>query len=178
MASVWPAQTSGGQSGSSRKRTMEIIRQLGELFRQAVPTVLIVFLFYIFLRGSFFQPLERVLAERRSRTEGARRAAESSQAVTQEKLRAYQEALKKARDQIYAEQEAARRVVLEERAAVIRATRSRASDEIRQAKEKIAADLATARAELEKAGPVLAAQIARVILERRPLVPRIASEAR
>ncbi len=157
---------------------MEILQQLGELFRQAVPTVLILFLFYLFLRASFFRPLERVLAERRARTEGARRAAESSRAAAQEKTRAYQEALKKARAEIYAEQEAARRAILQERAAQIRAARSRASDEVRAAKEKIFADLAKARAEVETLSPALAGEIARAILERRPPAPQSMSEAR
>ena len=163
---------------TSRKRAMEILHQLGELFLQAVPTVLIVFLFYLFLRGSFFGPLDRVLAERRARTEGARRAAESSQAATQEKVRAYQEALKKARGGIYAEQEIARRGILEERAALIRQTRSRANEEVRAAKERISAELATARTDLEKESQGLAGEIARAILGRRPPGPRTLSEAR
>ncbi len=62
---------------------MEIVHQLGELFLQAVPTVLIVFLFYLFLRANFFKPLERVMTERRERTLGAQRAAEASQAAAQ-----------------------------------------------------------------------------------------------
>ena len=163
---------------TSRKRAMEILHQLGELFLQAVPTVLVFFLFYLFLRGSFFAPLDRVLAERRARTEGARRAAESSQAAAQEKIRAYQEALKKARGEIYAEQESARRGILEERAALIRHTRSRANEEVRAAKDKISADLATARADLEKESQGLAGEIARAILQRRPPGPRTLSEAR
>src|SRR5712692_2328322 len=88
---------------------MELLHQLGELFLQAVPTVIILFLFYLFLRANFFRPLERVLAERSARTEGARRAAETSQAAAQEKLRAYHDASKKARTAIYTEQETARR---------------------------------------------------------------------
>ncbi len=161
---------------------MEILQQLGELFLQAVPTVLIVFLFYLFLRTNFFGPLERVLAERRARTEGARRAAEASQAAAQEKIRAYQEALKKARGEIYAEQESARRVVLEERAALIRDTRSRTNDQIRTAKERISAELATARAAVEKEVQALGREIARAILQRRPpgspTMPQPTSETR
>ena len=157
---------------------MEVLRQLGELFLAATPTVLILFLFYLFLRTNFFAPLSRTLAERRARTEGARRAAESSQAAAQEKLRVYQEALKKARAEIYAEQETARRAVLEERVGMIRNARSSATDEIRAAKERIFADLAVARAELEAASEALAAEIARAILERRPPGPRTVSEAR
>ena len=150
---------------------MEILRQLGELFLEAVTTILIVFLFYLFLRSSFFGPLERVLAERRARTEGARRAAEASQAAAQEKIRAYQDALRKARADIYAEQETARRTVLDERAALIRSARSRSNEEVRAAKEKISADLATARAELDKESQALAREIARAILRRRPPAP-------
>jgi F-type H+-transporting ATPase subunit b len=151
---------------------MEIFHQLGELFLQAVPTVVIVFLFYLFLRANFFRPIERVLSERRARTEGARRAAESSQAAAQEKIRAYQEASKKARAAVYAEQETARRALLEERLAQIRDARSRSNDEIRAAKDRIAGDLAAARTELEAASPALANDIARAILERRPPGPR------
>ncbi len=150
---------------------MELLHQLGELFLQAVPTVVILFLFYLFLRANFFRPLERVLAERSARTEGARRTAEMSQAAAQEKLRAYQDALKKARTAIYAEQENARRSLLEERAALLRDTRNRSNDEVRAAKAKISAEVATARAELEKSSPALAGEIARVILERRPPAP-------
>ena len=172
----------GNPSGGSRNLPaygcMEILSQLGELFLQALPTVIIVFLFYLFLRSNFFQPLERVLAERWARTEGARRAAEASQAAAQEKLRAYQEALKKARAGIYAEQEAARRAVLEERAALIRNARTRAVDEVRAAKEKISADLVAARAEIELASETLAEEIARVILERRPVAHQSISEVR
>lgn len=157
---------------------MEILRQLGELFRQAVPTAVIVFLFYLFLRVSFFRPLEHVLAERSARTEGARRAAESSRAAVREKTRAYQEALKKARAEIYAEQEAARRTILEERTVQIRQARSRTSDDVRAAKEKIFAELARARAEVEALSPELAGEIARAILERRPPTAPPASEAR
>ncbi len=157
---------------------MEILHQLGELFLQALPTVIIVFLFYLFLRSNFFQPLERVLTERWARTEGARRAAEASRAAAQEKVRAYQEALKKARTEIYGEQEAARRAILEERTALIRNVRSRSAEEVRTAKGKISADAVAARAEIELASETLAEEIARAILERRTPVHQSISEAR
>ena len=52
----------------------EIVRQLGELFLQAVPTVLIILLFYFILRAIFFKPLLKVMAERDARTVGAQKA--------------------------------------------------------------------------------------------------------
>ena len=66
---------------------MEIINQLGELFLAAVPTVIIVFLFYLFMSWSFFKPMQRVLAERKKRAEGARTEAEASRVAAHEKLR-------------------------------------------------------------------------------------------
>ncbi len=153
----------------------EILRQLGDLFLQAVPTVLIVFLFYLFLRANFFKPLERVMHERQERTVGAQRAAEASQAAAKEKIGAYQEALKKARAEVYAEQDAARRKLLEERNAQLREARNRAAEEVRAAKERIQEELAMERQKLDAASSQLAADIARMILERPP---RISSEAR
>ena len=49
-----------------------ILNQLGDLFLSAVPTVIIVLLFYFFMRWSFFGPIQRVLSERHKRAEGAR----------------------------------------------------------------------------------------------------------
>jgi F-type H+-transporting ATPase subunit b len=158
---------------------MEIVRQLGELFLQAVPTVLIVFAFYLFLRSQFFKPLLRVMRERQERTTGAQRAAEAGQAAAQESVRAYEEALKKARAEIYAEQDAARRQLLDERNEQIREARTRAGEQVRVAKERIEAELTAARKQLGPAGDQLAAEIARLILERRPIPPpRPSSEAR
>ncbi len=74
---------------------MQVIgHQLGELFLQAVPTVLIILLFYIILRAIFFKPLLAVMAERDARTAGAQKAAEAAQAAAAEKVKQYQEALK------------------------------------------------------------------------------------
>jgi len=157
---------------------MQVIgHQLGELFLQAVPTVLIILLFYFILRAIFFKPLLAVMAERDARTSGAQKAAEAAQAAAAEKVKHYQEALKQARGQVYAEQEAARKKLLEERAAQLKEARAKASAEVSAAKERIAGELAAARREVEGTVSQLFAEIARRILqEPRPGAP--ASEAR
>lgn len=149
-------------------RMQSIVHQLGELFLGAIPTVLIVFLFYLILRSIFFAPLARVMAEREARTIGAQKAAEAAQAAAREKIKQYQEALKEARAQVYAEQDAARKKLLEERNAAIKDARARALEEVRIAKARIAGQLAAARREVEAASGQLAAEIARRILEARP----------
>jgi F0F1-type ATP synthase membrane subunit b/b' len=143
---------------------VEIVNQLGELFLAAVPTVIIVFLFYLFMRWSFFKPMERVLSERHKRAKGARVEAEASRVAAHEKLRTYNDALKKARVEIFAEQESQRRRTLDERQATINAARATAQSALQEAKKGIAADVAEARADLERSSGTLANDIAEAIL--------------
>jgi F-type H+-transporting ATPase subunit b len=145
-----------------------IVHQLGELFLQAVPTVLVILLFYFMLRGLFFKPLLAVMAERDARTAGAEKAAEAAQVAAAEKVKQYQQALRQARGQVYAEQEAARKKLLEERAAQIKEARTRASDEVSAAKTRVAADLAAARRDVQGTVAQLSAEIARRILQTPP----------
>jgi F-type H+-transporting ATPase subunit b len=152
--------------------------QLGELFLQAVPTVLIILLFYFILRTLFFKPLLQVMAERETRTAGAQKAAVEAQAAAAERVKQYQEALKQARGKVYAEQEAARKKVLEERAAQLKEARAKAFVEVTAGKERITAELAAARREVEATVTQLSAEIARRLLQNPPRPGSPAREAR
>jgi len=156
----------------------KIVGQLGELFLQAVPTAFIILLFYLILRVIFFKPLLQVMAERESRTAGAQKAAMAAQAAAAEKVRQYQDALKQARAQVYAEQEAARKQLLDERAAQLKEARTKASREVNAAKERVAGELATERRNLEGTVSQLSAEIAQRILQTRPRPGTPAREAR
>jgi F0F1-type ATP synthase membrane subunit b/b' len=150
---------------------VEIVNQLGELFLAAVPTVIIVFLFYLFMRWSFFEPMERVLSERHKRAEGARSEAEASRVASHEKQRFYTEAVKKVRIEVFAEQEIQRRRTLEERQATINSARATAQAALQEAKKGIAADVNAARTELERSKDNLANDIAEAILAGHPSGP-------
>jgi F0F1-type ATP synthase membrane subunit b/b' len=146
----------------------EIVQQLGELFLQAVPTVLIVLTFYLILRSLFFKPLLQIMAERDSRTVGAQKAAETAQAAAGEKVKQYQDALRQARAQLYAEQDAARKKLLDERAALLKSARTKAAAEVTAAKERVAAELVAARRDVEATVAQLSAEIARRMLQTSP----------
>jgi F-type H+-transporting ATPase subunit b len=152
--------------------------QLGELFLGAAPTVLIILFFYFILRTVFFKPLLRVMAERDVRTVGAQKAAEAAQAAAAEKVKQYQEALKQARGKVYAEQEAARKKLLDERAAQLKDARNKASAEVSAAKDRVVKELAAERRELESTVAQLSAEIARRILQVPPRPSAPAREAR
>jgi F0F1-type ATP synthase membrane subunit b/b' len=150
---------------------VEILGQLGDLFLAAVPTVIIVFLFYLFMRWSFFIPIERVLTERHKRAEGARKEAAASRAAVHEKLRVYNDALRKAKGEVFAEQEVARRAVLEERQAAVSAARNTAQQELQTAKKVLAEEVQAVRVQLEQSGTELADEIAEAILVDGPSGP-------
>ncbi|OFV83061.1 MAG: hypothetical protein A3D93_05130 [Acidobacteria bacterium RIFCSPHIGHO2_12_FULL_67_30] len=144
---------------------MDILHQLQGLLWGALPTTVIVLLFFFFLRWAFWKPLERVLAERRAATEGARQEADQLVAQANEKLRQYEESLRHARAEIYRQQEAARRLALEERARILRETREQAGQMVRQAKLEIAGDVAQAKKDLDAETRRLAEEITRTLLE-------------
>jgi F-type H+-transporting ATPase subunit b len=145
---------------------MEILHSIGQLFLEAVPTIIIVLLFYFFLRWAFFTPIQKAMAERDARMEGARAEAATVEAAAKQELDSYNEALRKARAEIYAEQEAARQVALENRSKLLKTMRTRAQEDVAAAKKRIAAELDAARAQVERDAPALAGEIVRSILEK------------
>jgi F-type H+-transporting ATPase subunit b len=145
---------------------MEILHSLGQLFLGAVPTIIVVLLFYFFLRWAFFTPIQKAMAERDARIEGARKEAAAVEAAAKQEMDSYHEALRKARAEIYAEQEASRQAALDNRAKLLKAMRSRAQEEVAEAKKRIAGEVETARAQVEREAPVLAGEIVRIILEK------------
>jgi F0F1-type ATP synthase membrane subunit b/b' len=150
---------------------VEIVNQLGQLFLSAVPTVIIVFFFYLFMRWSFFGPMQRVLSERRKRAEGARVEAEASRVAVREKLQTYNDTLKKARSEIFTEQESQRRRTVDQRQATINAARATAQAALQEAKKSLAAEVQAARTELEQSSGTLADQIAEAVLAGMPSGP-------
>jgi F0F1-type ATP synthase membrane subunit b/b' len=150
---------------------VEIFNQLGELFLAAVPTVIIVFLFYLFMRWSFFKPIEHVLSERHKRAEGAKIEAEASRVAAHEKQSFYSDTVKKARTEVFAEQESLRRRTLDVRQATINTARATAQTALQEAKKGIVADVKAARAELERSKDTLASDIAEAILAGIPSGP-------
>jgi F-type H+-transporting ATPase subunit b len=153
----------------------EIGHQLGGLFLQAAPIVLILLIFYGLMRVLFFKPLLKVMAEREARTAGARKQAEAAEAAARNKINQYQHALRQALGQVYAEQEAARQKLLDERALILKEARNKANAEVASAKQRIANELQSAIREIEATVGQLAAEIARRVL---PIAPRPGHPAR
>jgi F-type H+-transporting ATPase subunit b len=156
----------------------DLVHQIGELFLRAVPVALIVLVLYFILRSLFFKPILKVMAEREARTLGAHKSAEAAQAAAAEKVRQYEEALKKAKAKVYAEQEAERKKLLDERAAFLKDARGKASAEVNRAKESVAGELQAAKKDIEASASQLAVEIAERVLQVPPGPGSPAREAR
>lgn len=138
--------------------------QLGELLLGALPTVVIVTLFIIFMRWAFWTPFQRVLEQREAATIGARKDADEMLTRAEEKVREYDDALREVRAEIYREQEEARRKALDERTRAIADTREKTSQMIRKAKAEIASEVETARKDLDSQVKKLAKEITQTLL--------------
>jgi F-type H+-transporting ATPase subunit b len=145
---------------------MELLHSLGQLFLGSVPTIVIVLLFYFFLRWAFFTPIEKAMAEREARIEGAKAEAAAVEEEAKREMDSYRDALRRARSEIFTEQEAARREALENRAKLLKAMRVRAQEDVLLATQRIKTEFQAARAQVEREVPMLAGEIVRIILEK------------
>ena len=141
------------------------LHDLGRLLLKAIPTVLLLLIVHLYLKRTFFGPLREVLAKRREATEGARKSAEALVAKASEKAAAIEAALRKAREEIYQEQEEARRHWISEQNARLEEARRSSRDLIHQAKQQLDAEAAAAKRDLTATTAALADQIAQSLLE-------------
>lgn len=145
----------------------QILDFLKGLAPRALPTFLLVILLHWYLKKVLFQPMERVMEERRRRTAGSVEASEAAVAQAREKMEAYEKSLGDARAEIYRQQEESRRKLGEQQAAAVEAARSEAAVRVAAAKAEIAAEAERASAGLAAEADRLADQIASAVLAGR-----------
>ena len=143
----------------------ETLRQLGELLLGAVPTVILVALLYVLYTLIVHKPLRRVLAERRSKTEGAVEKSRADIAAAEARTSEYEQRLREARATLFRAQEARRKAALEARTAVMNEARAKAQAQVKAAKADIQRDREAAQGALEAEAHALAAEIIRRVLQ-------------
>jgi F-type H+-transporting ATPase subunit b len=142
----------------------ETLRQVGELLLGSIPTII----FMLMLWGSYavlvHKPLTRILAERRSKTEGAVEKARADIAAADARTVEYEQRLREARAALFKSQEARRQQAMQRRAAALAEARSRAQVEIDKARAAIEQDKVAAQERLQADSGKLAAEIIRAVL--------------
>ena len=136
-----------------------IFSQLGHLFLQTIPTVILVFLLFIILDRIFFRPLTAVLKQRAALTVGALEQAREQGAAARTKARQYEDVFQAARQDVYRQREAERHANLEQRDAALRVARDQAEVLLREARAALATEVLRAKAELDAACQPLAEEI-------------------
>lgn len=132
-----------------------------------LPTFFLIIVLAFFVKHLYLKPLEKVLHERSRLTEGARKAAEDSLKNADTKISEYQEALARARGEIYQEQAVYLQKLHAEQADLARATRLESDARVAAIKLSIAQDADAARQNLDAQSEMLAGQIADAVLGRR-----------
>jgi F-type H+-transporting ATPase subunit b len=145
----------------------QTLQALGGLLLQAIPTICLLLIVHFYLKFVFFRPMREVLDKRREATEGARHSAAAMLQKATEKADALDAALRKARDEIYLENEATRRKWIDEQSARLEEARKESRERIHQAKLEFEAQAAVAKKSLEATAESLAEEITRSLLARR-----------
>jgi F-type H+-transporting ATPase subunit b len=143
----------------------DTLRQLGELLLGAVPTVILLALLYALYTSIVHKPLQRVLAERRSKTEGAVEKSRADIAAAEARTAEYEQRLREARAAVFRAQEAKRQAVLQARTNALHEARGKAQAQVLTAKKDIEADRAAAEAALPADAAALAQEIVRRVLQ-------------
>lgn len=142
------------------------LQALGALLLKAVPTIFLLLVVHFYLKWMFFRPMAGVLARRKEETEGVRKSAAAMRAQAEERTASIEARLRKAHEEIYQEQEEARRRWTVEQTSRLDQARSQARELVHKSKEQLDAEAAAAKQQLGATAEALAEQITQTLLER------------
>lgn len=142
----------------------QILSQLGGLLLAAVPTIVLLLLTFAAYNWLVHRPLQRVLEERYSLTQGAQQKAQADIAAAEAKAAEHEQRIREARVAIFKAQDARRQQALAARTAVLSEARAVAEQTVRRERERLQADVAAARGSLAGEAERLANQIISAIL--------------
>lgn len=144
----------------------ETLRQLGELLLGSIPTIILFLVLYVSYVALVHKPLEAVLAERRSKTEGALEKARADVAAAEARTAEYEQRMREARLAVFRAQEVRRKQALDARAAAIAEARSHAEAQVKQARAAIQQDMAASKQSLQAEAERLASEVIQSIFRQ------------
>jgi len=143
----------------------QTLRQVGELLLGSIPTIIFMVLLYGLYSALVHKPLTKVLAERRSRTEGAVEKARADIAAAEARTAEYEQRLREARMAVFKAQESRRQQALKTRADAVVQARSQAHAQVEQARAIMEKDKLAVQESLRAESGRLAAEIMRIVLQ-------------
>ena len=142
----------------------DTLHALGQILLNAVPTVVLLLVLYLYAKYMFFKPMEKVLRQRYEATEGSRKMAEEALEHARARTAEYEVALRAARTEVYQSHEVLHRQLQESETAQLTAARQAADAAVQEARAQLALDVEQAKAALGRESDALAARITESIL--------------
>jgi len=155
----------------------QTLRQVGELLLGSIPTIIFLVLVYGLYTVLVHKPLTKVLAQRRSKTEGAIEKARADINAAEARTAEYEQRLREARMAVFKAQEAHRQQAIQARAAAVAEARKKAQAQVDAARAHIEQDKIAAQEGLQAESGRLATEIIRTVL-RPPGHPQPTGGAR
>lgn len=146
----------------------ETLRQLGQLLLSSIPSIIGFLIVWAGYRVIVYKPLQRVLAERQARTEGAIQQAQAEIASAEDRTAEYERRVREARAQIYAAQEVRSRRIVEQREAALAEARQHADSMVKSERAILEKDVLAAKATLHQQAESLAQKIIESVLKPAP----------
>ncbi len=143
----------------------QTLHQLGELLLGAVPTSILLALLYLLYTLIVHKPLQRVLNERRSKTEGAVEKSKADISAADARTAEYEQKLREARAAVFRAQESRRQAAMQTRANAVSEVRTKAQAQVQGAKADIENDRVAAEKGLQGEAASLAQEIMRRVLQ-------------
>jgi len=141
------------------------LQQLGELLLGSIPTVILLAVLFALYTAIVHKPLQRVLAERRSKTEGAVEKSKADISAADARTAEYEQRLREARATVFRAQEAKRQAAMQARSSAVNEARNKAQAQVQAAKADIERDRAAAEKGLAAEAATLAQEIVRRVLQ-------------
>lgn len=142
----------------------EILNQLGGLALGAVPTMILFLLLVVAYALLVRRPLDRVLAERRARTTGAVEQAHGAIAAAEAKTSDYEDRLRKAKTEIFAEREQRLKQWSAERDQALAAARAATAEKVKAAKGEIEQSVSIAQLQIDGLSAELSELVLRAVM--------------
>ena len=142
----------------------QILNQLGELVLGAVPTMILFILLVIAYGFMVRRPLDRVLAERRARTQGAVEQARTAIAAAEAETTAYEEKLRAAKAEIFQARDKKLKQWNAEREATLAMVRKHTQERIQGARQEIEQSAQEARLQIVGQSEDLSSRILDAVL--------------
>jgi F-type H+-transporting ATPase subunit b len=152
----------------------ETLHQLEGLLLGSVPTIFLFLLIVILYRLLVYDPLTRVLNERRERTDGAIEQADAAMAAAAAKTQEYEAQLRAARSKIFQARQLKQQQWARERDSAVAEAHAAAQRQVEEAKSALQAQTNAGRHTIEDSIDQLAGEILAAVLPKsRAAVGRV-----